>query len=465
MPAKSSAFPVSASPQGGGSRENPAFLAEVRRHQRHNIAVFFGECLTSGFHWGFFETPVFAAYLLALGASPLMVTAATSTYLFAWNVPMVLFVPLIQRRGDRARPMIHWGYGVRLMLPLMAVTAWASGWAGAGVGLVGVWAALAVLVASGGGVQLCWQELNSRVVLPQYRGRYVAVRLVLVTMAFVACGATTWALLGPLAAEAAGASIPPQDFAWPFGVGAIVYTAALPLLFRFREPIPAADPQPTLPYRRALARVLGVLRTDRRFVRFLAVRVATCAAWIFPMPLVAAYGRDGGFGVDVRQISLYFTAAFFLAQALMAPVGGMLADRLGHKVLHCVAMGTYCVAHLLTLSLRLWPAGWVFGGFLAALALQGAAGGWYFASQLNLVFEFADVHRRSSYIALSGLFIGPSILLFGLLGGAAAGRFGYEPTLWTALAAAGGAGALALWAMPDPRRQVHPPTLIRGDRP
>ena len=100
--------PVVANSQAKAPADEEGFYQQVRRHQTRNIAVFFAEGLTSSFSWGFLETPAFAAYLLALGCSPLMITATTSAYLFAWYVPMVLFVPLVQRRAERVGSMIRW---------------------------------------------------------------------------------------------------------------------------------------------------------------------------------------------------------------------------------------------------------------------------------------------------------------------------------------------------------------------
>ena len=443
---------------------SPDFLGQVRRHQRHNVTIFLWECLTSAFHWGFMETPVFPAYLLSVGALPMLNTALCSGYLFAWYVPMVFFVPLVERHADRAKPMIRWGFGARLVLPIIAATAWATQYWGAPVGLAGVWVAIGILMLTGGPLQICWQDLNSRIVLPEARGRYVAARLVIATISFLACGVVTWAMLGEASIATESPSASPWRFAWPFAIGAAVYTAALPLLYQFREPLPDEPSPAWIGYRAGLWRVFRVLKEDRRFLRYLWVRTLTCAIGMFPIALVASYAKDV-FGIPPRDIALWFTTSFFIAMAALAPSGGAIADRLGHKRLHVLSLGLFVAALLLALSLMWWPREAVFGGLLATLAILGMAGGWYFASQFNLVFEFADVQRRSSYIALNGLFIGPGVLAAGLLGGGIVEIFGYAPALIAAVALTLVAAAVTMRYMPDPRRDVTPPRVLPGDHP
>ena len=234
---------MSSKPSAYSVRPEVDFLGQVRRHQRRNVLVFLAEGLTSSFCWGFIESPVFAAYLLSLGWSGLMVQTATSAYLFAWYVPMVLFVPLIERRKGRVGPLIRYCVPNRLVLVVLALSAWGAGAWGAGAGLAGVWVAIGVLVLTGGGVHVCWQDLNSRVVLPSVRGLYVGSRLVIVTVGVVSTGLVTYAFVGSATLGEAHAA-PPAAFAWPFTVGAIVFLAALPMLLLFREPIPDGDPPP-----------------------------------------------------------------------------------------------------------------------------------------------------------------------------------------------------------------------------
>jgi hypothetical protein len=445
------------------------FLQQVRRHQKWNISVFLVEAVTSCFHWGFFETPVFAAYLLALGCPRMMIAAAPAAYMLAWFLPMVLYVPLIQRHAGRVRQMILWGLPTRLALPIIALSAMATvGW-GPQVGVLGVWVGIAVLMVAGGPLHVCWQDLNSRIVVPAARGRYVGVRMIAVTVGFLSAGLVTYALLGDVSASAKGAaSVHPAAFGLPFLVGAGVYAAALPLLFLFREPIPDGRPPPWQGYWSGLRRVFGVLRSDRPFCRFLGARAVTCAVWFVPMTLMSAYANHA-FGIRERDIALYFTAAFFLAQAVSAPIGGALGDRGGHKLVHCLSLGIFGVAHVVALVLGLLPFAVppqaAFPVFMVVLALMGAGASWYFMSQFNLVFEFAEPHRRSSYIALSGLAIGPAVLVASLLGGWLADTVGYVPTLYAALGLDALAVFLAMRYMPEPRRELAPRVRLGAEKP
>ena len=208
---------------------------------------------------------------------------------------------------------------------------------------------------------------------------------------------------------------------------------------------------------------MSILRTDRRFRRFLWVRALTCTIWLFSVSMMSTYAFRQ-FGIAKADIALWFTAAFYVAQALGAPFGGALGDRIGHKLVHCISLAIFCGAYLLAFSLPWWPQGARFWGFVLILALQGVAGGWYFLSQFNLVFEFADDHRRSSYIALTGLVIGVVLLACGAAGGWICQMLGFGRALLLTFGTVLVAAVLALRYMPDPRREVHPPTLLPGDR-
>lgn len=455
---------MSKTPSNHIAGASSGFLGQVRRHQRHNVTIFLWECLTSAFHWGFLETPVFPAYLLSVGASPMTTTTLYSGYMFAWCVPMVFFLPLVERHAGRARLMIRWGVGSRLVLPIIAVTAWATQYWGEPIGLAGVWVAIGILMLTAGPLYICWQDLNSRVVLSDVRGRYVAARLVIVTISFLVCGVVTWMMLGEVPAGGEASSVPPWRFAWPFAIGALVHTAALPLLYQFREPLPDESPPAWIGYRAGLWRVFRILKEDRRFLRYLWVRTLTCVIALFPIALVASYAKDK-FGIPPKDIALWFTASYFIAMAVLAPAGGTIADRFGHKRLHVLSLVVFVAALLLALSLMWWPREAVFGGLLATLAVLGMAGGWYFASQFNLIFEFADVHRRSSYIAINGLFVGPGVLAAGLLGGGIVEIFGYATALIAAVVLTLIAAAVTMRYMPDPRLNVTPPRVLSGDHP
>jgi len=164
--------------------------------------------------------------------------------------------------------------------------------------------------------------------------------------------------------------------------------------------------------------------------------------------LMAAGVRRFGAGGAARQRS----AVMILAGAVTISVGCAAMLRSGSRggVLFLV------LGALMTLPLWRRPA----VGFAMCYACAGTADAALFMATFNMTFEFADLHRRSLYIAIAATCSRPVHLLSGAVGGALADRFGFQPVLVAAACCAAAVLVLVWRALPEPRH--HHPAHLAG---
>ena len=129
---------------------------------------------------------------------------------------------------------------------------------------------------------------------------------------------------------------------------------------------------------------------------------------------------------------------------------GTIADRYGHKVnlmLAATSTALSCFMALLATDQLLYLL--VFMGMAFQIGLSGI-------SRLSIVAELCSEEERPTYVALTNLVTSPFIL-FGLVAGGIAGRFGYDAVF---LIAGLLAVASALWMafrVEEPRETVRRP--------
>ncbi|MEZ4725869.1 MAG: MFS transporter [Caldilineaceae bacterium] len=193
-----------------------------------------------------------------------------------------------------------------------------------------------------------------------------------------------------------------------------------------------------------LQQLPALLRRDHNYARFLLSRtVAVLGTMASGFYMV--YGRER-FAVDGATIG-FLTAMLVASQAILGLIWGMVADRLGHKVVLA------CGALLLMLAaLTAWSATnqtWLAAVFF----LLGAAISAELTSSLNIILEFCAPEDRPTYIGLTNTLLAPTLALAPIIGGALATVTGGYSTLFLVAAICAGAGALLLllWVR-EPRR-------------
>ncbi len=259
------------------------------------------------------------------------------------------------------------------------------------------------------------------------------------------------------------------SYAFP-GNYALLYFAAFGImLFSWvglaltREP-PSATAKEAVPLIRYLRGVAGVLKQDHNFRHYLIskslVNFGGMSAGFF-----AVYGAEL-FALDGRGVGL-LTAVLVGSQAVMNPLWGLLADRIGHKTVLTAAALFILLAPLSVLiadgagtEAAPVPGGgagiFFIGGavpltFLLAFVFLGAFLAADHTSALNIILEFSTPESRPTYVGLTNTLLAPLLIGAPIFGGWLAGAFGYAAMFRVAAAIAVVALGLMLFWVKEPR--------------
>lgn len=235
----------------------------------------------------------------------------------------------------------------------------------------------------------------------------------------------------------------PNNFVLLFVIGFVIMMVSWGGLSLTREPASTTVKEriSVKAYYRALPRLL---RQDRNYARFLLSRTVTVLGTM-ASGFYMVYGIER-FGVEGATIG-WLTAVLVASQALVGIFWGLIADRLGHKIV--LSGGTVA---LMAAALLAWVApsqSWLTIIFI----LLGAGIGAELTSALNIILEFCEPADRPTYIGLTNTLLAPTFALAPLLGGwIATWTNGYSTLfLTTAIVAALGALMLLFWVR-EPRQ-------------
>ncbi|MXZ21612.1 MAG: MFS transporter [Caldilineaceae bacterium SB0665_bin_25] len=229
-----------------------------------------------------------------------------------------------------------------------------------------------------------------------------------------------------------------------------------------REPVSEVT-RKAVPLFRYLGRVSTVLKRDINYRRYLIskslVNLGGMSASFF-----AVYGTEM-FSLDGRGVGL-LTAVLVGTQAILNPLCGLLADRVGHKTVLAGAAFFVVLAPLSALvvgrEVAAEPA--ADGGFLAyalgtvpiGLVVTFVFLGTFLAadhtSSLPIILEFSAPEDRPTYIGLTNTLLAPVLIGAPILGGWLAGAAGYTAMFSIALAASTIALLLMAFWVNEPRR-------------
>jgi MFS family permease len=224
------------------------------------------------------------------------------------------------------------------------------------------------------------------------RGRFIGLRDFL--------GGTTVAVLSlPM-----GRLLERVPFPTSYGVMfliALALTAIGLVCFSLTREPPApwpAEPQSAID---TLRRIPDVLRQDRRFASYCASRALGTAA-LTATPFFVLYAQSSLALTGTRLGE--FTFLFFLAQTVVNPLWGRLADGRGFRVVSLVAAGVWMLAAALLVVASHSPllVGIVF-------AIVGIGHGGYRMAAVNMVFEFgldARFAQRLAAVSMIGELVG-----------------------------------------------------------
>ncbi len=433
------------------SAAEPRTLAEywtqVRQWHRYNATLHIGEGLSSFFGLTCFAPQtVLALYVGLLTTSKLLIALPEALFIFSWSFPQLFFAYYMQLARQRRALTVWTNATNRIPLLLLAVSALLVPRLGVRFGLVSLFLLMAVNVIPAGIGSMAWQDLLGRIIAPEKRGRFFGLKQATGMAAAAASAFSMGRLLGWLGDKG------PQNYAAPFFIGFGLFTFSLLLLSRSREPYYPREREPMRGYWRYLRWALGLIKRDRNFARYLLVRALLPCAWLFPVSLYSAYAREV-FHVSPSTVIAFFTPMLYAGQIMVAPLAGVLGDRLGFKSLLVVGSGAMAASLGVGLTLPFWG-GRVAVGFVLVYLLFGVGYASSMIGNFNIVMEFAHVEDRPAYMGLAATLGAPSILLVPTLGGWLVDQTGYVPVMVAALVIALVVGVIAAFGFREPRK-VH----------
>jgi MFS family permease len=374
-------------------------------------------------------------FVRQLGASALIIGLVPAMVQTGQMLPPLFAAPYVAPLERKLPFLLKMTLGERLPWPILAIACVFLAQAYPTGMLVVTIVLLAIFGLAGGICVPAWMDIVARVTPPRMRGKLFGWSGAISGLLGVGAG---------LAAERALASYAyPYNFAFCFAAAGLCMFISFAALAAIREP-PAAERVPSTPIRAYMRQLLPLLRRDRDFSIFIAVRILGSLA-AMATAFVAIYAVDQR-GLP-ESVAGRFTAWMLGTQVITTPLFGMIADGRGYK--SSFQFSLLCQAAAMGLSLMVTSQ----LGFSIVFALIGAATGLLFTTTLNMVVEFASEADRVTYLGLHGTLIAPATLLAPLIGGWLAEAGGYP--LAFSVAAACGVTALLILSLfvRDPRHR------------
>jgi len=304
--------------------------------------------------------------------------------------------------------------------------------------------ALAVLVSfliglAGGVTRVGWGELMASILPPRLRGRYFGA------VSFIG------GLLGALGAFTGGLILSrvaaPTSYGVTFLVGCGVILFSWTFLLWIREPPPESPP--TRRSQREYARdLVALVRRDRAFTGFVAVQ---CVAVLGGMgyAFIAVYGQ-ASLALDGAQLGL-LAASLLIGSTFAAPLFGWIGDRYGHRLALQLSAAVQAAGFVAALAATT-PVG-LFGAGLVIGASRASA----FVNAQPLVFSYAPLASRPTYIGLSSTAFGAATMLAPFAGGLAAQAWGHGALLALSIGMSVAAALAYQWLGSHPSAAIRRP--------
>jgi MFS family permease len=283
-----------------------------------------------------------------------------------------------------------------------------------------------------------WFDLIAKLTPVNLRGRLFATRNLLGGILGVLAGVVVKMVLAGIAY--------PLSYGVLFTLAFLFMMVSYWALTRLNEEATStvAEEVHTLEYYRNLHRILKGQKNFRNFLISDALLLAATMAGAF-----YAVHAIQKFALDDSSAGV-FTVIVMCSTIIGNMFFGYIADRYGHKVnlvLAAASTALSCFVALLAPDQRVYLI--VFIGMAFQIGLSGI-------SRFSIVAELCSEEDRPTYIALTNLVTSPFIL-FGLVAGGIAGRFGFEAVF---LIAGLMAVASALWMafrVEEPRESLRRP--------
>jgi len=290
-----------------------------------------------------------------------------------------------------------------------------------------------------------WNDFISRIIPERQWGTFFGAQFGVGSLLGVAGAALATRVLANSALEIGGYTLIPA-YAFPYNIGLLSLICfslmAVAYIFLIFTVEPAIPPQPKQPFWALIRDMPTLLRNDTAFLRYI-IAYACISVGMIGHSFVTASALVQ-FNIDGSTVGM-FTVVLMIAQALGNIGLGTLADRWGRR--RVIILGSTFGLLVLLLPWVALDASWYYPMF----ALGGIAMGGNMPSNSALVFSFASVEKRASYIAICNVFNAPLLLIAALTAGGIAEVYGFK-VLFIGLVGIGFAGiALLKWGVANNR--------------
>ena len=379
---------------------------------------------------------VLAAFLTVFTKSNTVIGLLPAILMLMWTAPQVLsslYTGHLPRK-KKAPLLVRMGF-VLPWLILAVLTRFVLK-PGAMTSLVVFFVLYGVFALCGGLSKPVWVSLINKLILPNRRGRFFSIRLVVGTS--FAIGASL------IVREVLRRYSYPVNFAVLFFLAFCMFALSSVLVALSREPAVATGME-RRSHRRYLSELGSTLRRDKSFRWYI---VATSARSFGAVSMAAAFYtvyaiRQLGVGLD--QVGV-FLSIMLVSQLVGGMALGHIADTRGPRdaellgrAFGILSAGAILLTHDIT-------------GVYAAYALLGVASASGMISYIAMLMELAPPDKADMYLGLSGLLRAPSVIAAPLIGGFLADRFSYNAVFGAALAGAALSGMILVLKVKPPAR-------------
>ena len=353
------------------------------------------------FFWGFgtaFHTvyAVVPLFLKELGAPNVIATSSAGLFSIIIAMPM-LFTAALTRNVTNMKKMVISAHCTILIVTF--ILGYIFTFSGIGKSLIAwkIYFILFIIYSLSIGIIVpIWADFLEKTTKRSLRGKFFGVGF-----AFNSLGAFGGGILLKFLLET---SIP---FPKNFGYGFIILFFCLSIgTFFFAFYKEKKQNKSNTSFNQFKIETKQIIKNRPNFHRYLFSRIFYCAT----LPALGLYAVfcQKKFGFNISEIGL-FTVLNVISMGISSYISGYLGDKHGHKIGMLIAYSFHLIAVILALlSKNMF---WVYCIFISIGAGQGA----FMPSAMNLIYDFADLEDKKTYMALIDSFLAPFSLMF-LLG-------------------------------------------------
>ena len=350
------------------------------------------------FFWGFgtaFHTvyAVVPLFLKELGAPNVIATSSAGLFSIIIAMPM-LFTAALTRNVTNMKKMVISAHCTILIVTF--ILGYIFTFSGIGKSLIAwkIYFILFIIYSLSIGIIVpIWADFLEKTTKRSLRGKFFGVGF-----AFNSLGAFGGGILLKLILET---SIP---FPKNFGYGFIILFFCLSIgTFFFAFYKEKKQNKSNTSFNQFKIETKQIIKNRPNFHRYLFSRIFYCAT----LPALGLYAVfcQKKFGFNISEIGL-FTVLNVISMGISSYISGYLGDKHGHKISMLIAYSFHLIAVILALlSKNMF---WVYFIFISIGAGQGA----FMPSAMNLIYDFADLEDKKTYMALIDSFLAPFSLMF-----------------------------------------------------